>query len=166
VAPKPRRLRMLARLDDVPAPREHVASRPVAGDDGPALGRLAFAAYRGSIDDHGETEAQHVEDLTATLAGRYGRLLVPPSTLVEDGDARLAAAVLFTWWDAMPLLAFCITDPRRQGRGLATGLIAQAARALAAEGHRAMHLVVTDGNPARALYERLGFREAPVPLRP
>jgi GNAT superfamily N-acetyltransferase len=157
---------MLARLDDVPAPGVPVASRPVTDDDGPALGRLAFVAYRGSVDDHGDTEAQYVEDLTATLAGRYGRLLVPASTVVEDGDLGLSAGVIFTWWDALPLLAFCLTDPRRQGRGLATGLITQAARDLAAEGHDRMHLVVTDGNPARALYERLGFREAPVPLRP
>jgi GNAT superfamily N-acetyltransferase len=166
VARKPRRRRMLARLDEVPAPRAPVASRPVAGDDGPALGRLAFAAYRGSVDDRGETETEHVEDLTATLSGRYGRLMVPASTVVEDGDARLAAAALFTWWDELPLLAFCLTDPRRRGRGLATGLISHAARDLAAEGHREMHLVVTDGNPARALYERLGFRDAPVSLRP
>jgi GNAT superfamily N-acetyltransferase len=164
VAPKPRRRRMRARLDDVPQPPGAAAARPVARDDGPALGRLAFVAYRGSVDDHGETEAEHIEDLTATLAGRYGRLLVPASTVVEDGDA-LAAAAVFTWWDGMPLLAFCLTDPRRRGRGLATGLITHAARELAAEGHREMHLVVTDGNPARALYERLGFREAPIPLR-
>jgi GNAT superfamily N-acetyltransferase len=91
---------------------------------------------------------------------------VPASQVVEDGDAGLAAAVIFTWWDAMPLLAFCLTDPPRWGRGLATGLITQAARDLAAEGHDRIHLVVTDGNPARALYERLGFREAPVRLRP
>jgi GNAT superfamily N-acetyltransferase len=166
VAPKPRRRRMVARLDDVPQPLGPAASRPVARDDGPALGRLAFVAYRGSVDDHGETEAEHVEDLTATLAGRYGRLLVPASTVVEHGDAALAAAAVFTSWDGMPLLAFCLTDPRRRGRGLATGLITHAARELAAEGHREMHLVVTDGNPARALYERLGFREAPIPLRP
>jgi ribosomal protein S18 acetylase RimI-like enzyme len=26
-----------------------------------------------------------------------------------------------------------------------------------------MHLAVTETNPARALYERLGFREVPLP---
>ena len=48
---RPRRLRMLARLSDVPAAPAPLASRPVRADDGPALGRLAMAAYGGSVDD-------------------------------------------------------------------------------------------------------------------
>jgi hypothetical protein len=52
----PRRLRMLARLADVPAPPGPVASRPVRAGDGAALGLLAYAAYRGSVDDNGEDE--------------------------------------------------------------------------------------------------------------
>lgn len=156
---------MLARLTDVPAPTGPVAARPLGPEDGPALGRLAFAAYRGSVDDHGETEDEHVEDLTATLAGRYGRLLTPASAAVADADGALTAAVLFTWWDALPLLAFVLTHPHDRGRGLATGLIAHAARTLADDGHRQVQLVVTETNPARALYTRLGFREAPIPTR-
>jgi GNAT superfamily N-acetyltransferase len=160
----PRRLRMLARLSDVPAAPAPPASRPVRAEDGPALGHLAMAAYSGGVDDPGEPEAWHVEDLTAALAGRYGRLLTPVSAVVDD-DHGLAAATLFTWWDELPFLAFCLTHPERQGRGIATGLIAHAARTLAAEGHREVHLAVTETNPARALYERLGFREAPIPTR-
>jgi len=155
---------MLARLSDVPAPRGAPASRPVRADDGPALGRLALAAYAGGVDDPGEPEDWHVEDLTAALAGRYGRLLTAVSAVV-DADGSLAAAALFTWWDELPFLAFCLTHPERQGRGLATGLITHAARTLAAEGHREIHLAVTETNPARGLYERLGFREAPIPTR-
>lgn len=161
---RPRRLRMLARLADVPAAPAPVASRPVRGDDGPALGRLAMAAYGGGVDDPHQPEAWHVEDLTAALAGRYGRLLTSVSAVV-DADDGLAATTLFTWWDELPFLAFCLTHPDRQGRGLATGLIGQAAQALAAAGHRQVHLVVTETNPARALYERLGFREVPIPTR-
>ena len=156
------RLRMVARLADVPAPPGPVASRPVREDDGTALGLLAYAAYRGSVDDNGEHEAWHVADLTAALVGEYGRFLEPVSRAVPDDD-RLAAAAIFTWWDEMPLLAFCLTDPEHRGRGLATRLITHAARELAADGYDAMHLAVTVGNPARALYERLGFREQPVP---
>jgi ribosomal protein S18 acetylase RimI-like enzyme len=154
---------MLARLADVPAPAP-VASRPVRDDDGPALGRLAMAAYGGSVDDPNQPEAWHVEDLTAALAGRYGRLLTPVSAVV-DADDGLEAAALFTWWDDLPFLAFCLTRPDRQGRGIATGLITHAARTLEADGHREVQLAVTQTNPARALYERLGFREAPIPTR-
>jgi GNAT superfamily N-acetyltransferase len=160
----PRRLRMLARLADVPPPPGPVASRAVRAGDGTALGVLAYAAYRGSVDDNGEHEAWHVADLTAALEGEYGRLMTPVSRAVPAGDALVAAAI-FTWWDDLPLLAFCLTHPDHRGQGLATRLIAHAARELAADGHDAMHLAVTETNPARALYERLGFREAPVPIR-
>ncbi|HEX6699058.1 MAG TPA: GNAT family N-acetyltransferase [Solirubrobacteraceae bacterium] len=158
----PRRLRMLARLADVPPPPGPVASRPVRAGDGTALGLLAYAAYRGSVDDNGEHEAWHVADLTSALEDEYGRLLTPVSRAVPAADALIAAAV-FTWWDDLPLLAFCLTHPDHQGRGLATRLVTHAARELAAEGHEAMHLAVTETNPARALYERLGFRETPLP---
>ena len=155
---------MVARLADVPPPPGPVASRPVRPGDGTALGLLAYAAYRGSVDDNGEHEAWHVADLTAALEDEYGRLMTPVSRAVPAGDALVAAAI-FTWWDDLPLLAFCLTHPDHRGQGLATRLIAHAARELAADGHDAMHLAVTETNPARALYERLGFREAPVPIR-
>jgi GNAT superfamily N-acetyltransferase len=158
----PRRLRMLARLADVPAPPGPIASRPVREGDGPALGVLAYAAYHGSVDDNGQHEAWHVADLTSALEDEYGRLMTPVSRAVPDGN-ELVAATLFTWWYDLPLLAFCLTHPDHQGRGLATRLVTRAARELAAEGHEAMHLAVTATNPARALYERLGFREAPRP---
>ncbi len=158
----PRRLRMLARLADVPEPPGPVASRPVRASDGTALGLLAYAAYRGSVDDNGEHEAWHVADLTSALEDEYGRLMTPVSRTVPAGNELVAAAV-FTWWYDLPLLAFCLTHPDHQGRGLATRLVTHAARELAAEGHEAMHLAVTETNPARALYERLGFRETPLP---
>jgi GNAT superfamily N-acetyltransferase len=158
----PRRLRMIARLADVPPPPGPIRSRPVSAGDGTALGLLAYAAYRGSVDDNGEHEAWHVADLTSALQDEYGRLLTPVSKTVPAGDELIAAAV-FTWWDDLPLLAFCLTHPDHQRRGLATRLVTHAARELAAEGHEAMHLAVTETNPARALYERLGFRETPLP---
>jgi GNAT superfamily N-acetyltransferase len=125
--------------------------------DGRALGLLADAADRGTIDDHGETEDEHVEELTATLGGRYGRLLVPATHVVTHANGTLVAAALFTRRDELPFLAFCLTHPHSQGRGLATGLIARGAKELAAEGDREIHLAVSEGNRAVTLYQRLGF---------
>jgi GNAT superfamily N-acetyltransferase len=155
---------MLARLADVPPPPGPIRSRPVRAGDGPALGLLAHAAYRGSVDDNGEHEAWHVADLTSALDGEYGRLLTPLSKAVPAADELIATA-LITWWDDLPLLAFCLTHPDHQRRGLATRLITHAARELAADGHEEMHLAVTETNPARALYERLGFRQTPRATR-
>jgi GNAT superfamily N-acetyltransferase len=153
---------MLARLADVPPPPGPIRSRPVRAGDGTALGLLAYAAYRGSVDDNGEHEAWHVADLTSALEDEYGRLLTPVSKAVPAGNA-LVAAALFSWWYDLPLLAFCLTHPDHRGRGLATRLVTHAAHDLASEGHETMHLAVTESNPARALYERLGFRETPLP---
>ncbi len=89
--------------------------------DGRALGLLAYAACRGTIDDHGESVDEHVEELTATLGGHYGRLLVPATRVVTHANGTLVAAALFTWRDELPFLAFCLTHPHSQGRGLATG---------------------------------------------
>ena len=162
----PRRLRMLAALaavpEALPLPEGLAAPRAVRRDDLRALGRLAFRAYRGSVDDHGESEAWHREDLRAALDGRYGSYM-DVGRVVEDGAGDLVAAALFTWHADLPLLAFCLTDPAWRGRGVATHLIATCARALEAAGHREMHLAVTDGNPAQALYARLGFHVVPIP---
>jgi hypothetical protein len=83
--------------------------------DGRALGLLADAADRGTIDDHGETEDEHVEELTATLGGRYGRLLVPATHVVTHANGTLVAAALFTRRDELPFLAFCLTPRTRRG---------------------------------------------------
>jgi ribosomal protein S18 acetylase RimI-like enzyme len=160
---------MLAALAAIPPPPalpDGVGpARALRAGDAPALGRLAFDAYRGSVDDDGQDEAWHREDMEGTLAGRYGELLGHSRVIAVAQDGPLAAAVLLTWHERLALLAFCLTDPAWRGRGLASHLIATSARALEADGHREMHLAVTDGNPAQALYQRLGFRVVPVPGR-
>lgn len=51
--------------------------------------------------------------------------------------------------------------PEFKGRGLARLCVAASMQALAAGGRREFDLFVTETNtPARALYERLGFRAA------
>jgi hypothetical protein len=92
MADAPRRLRMLAQIADLPAPPPTVASRAVLATDGRALGLLAFAAYHGTIDDHGESKEEHVKELTASVRGRYGRLLLPASRVVAQANGRLVAA--------------------------------------------------------------------------
>lgn len=159
------RTRMLADLSAVPRPAIETGSRQVEETDARALGLLAFAAYRGTVDDEGESPDEQVAEMAATLAGRYGPLMTPSSRLIESGTRAAVAAVVVTWWDGLPFLAFCMTHPDAQRRGIGRDLIGEAAHALAAQGHRQVHLAVTRANPALNLYRRLGFREAPVPAR-
>ena len=47
--------------------------------------------------------------------------------------------------------------PRHQGRGLGRVLLQRAAAGARAAGYPTLGLVVSDGNPARAAYEAVGF---------
>ena len=154
---------MLAELGDVPAVPPPRDVRAVTASDAPALGQLASAAYRGTVDDEGETLDEHVSEMEATLAGRYGPWLASASRLVQPPQQPVTTAVLVTLWDDLPFLAFCLTRPDAQRRGLAAALISEAARSLEAAGHLQVHLAVSRANPAVRLYERLGFREVPRP---
>lgn len=49
-------------------------------------------------------------------------------------------------------------DPQFAGRGIGAALLGQAQWLLARDGFRTLGLVVSQGNPARRLYERSGFR--------
>ena len=55
------------------------------------------------------------------------------------------------------LLAFALVLPAWQRQGVGSALIARSARALLARGSEHWTLAVTQGNPARRLYARMGF---------
>lgn len=129
--------------------------RQIAPNDGPALGRLMAVAYRGTVDDHGEDEAWHCDEAEEALAGRFGAVIWEASFVAVGDD--FAGASLVTDRGAHLLLAFALVVPRWQRRGLGGSLIARSAQALIGIGEKEWTLAVTDGNPARRLYERLGF---------
>ncbi len=140
-------------------------ARPPTPDDATALAHLMLDAYRDTIDDDGES----LDDARATVqqlfAGDFGDLLWPVSEVVERAG-RVVAATLLTRWQGHPFVAFTMTAPLHQGRGLARAGLLRAINRLAADGRTTVRLVVTQGNaPAERLYERLGFRpEAQPPL--
>jgi GNAT superfamily N-acetyltransferase len=134
--------------------------RPVRPEDASALGVLMERAFRGTIDDEGETLEQFVGEMRETLRGKYGPFVFEASFCVEAPDTgKLVAASLVTIWNELPLLAFSATDPEFQGKGLGTALIERSIFRMKELGYRELHLGVTDGNaPAQRLYAKLGFR--------
>ena len=68
--------------------------------------------------------------------------------------------------DNVPLLAFAMTEPACQGRGIGQLLIEESIHGLDAAGMKELHLTVTRSNPAVALYQRLGFVVVPPPAQP
>lgn len=151
-----RRLKMVARLGpQVVADADGV--RGAGPSDREALAALLLAAYRGTIDDDGETAEEALAEIDRTLGGDYGPYLEHCSFLVEAED-RAVAASLITRWAEAPLVAFVMVDPAFQCRGLGELVLRRSMAALWARGEVELALFVTDGNtPAQRLYDRLGF---------
>lgn len=138
------------------------AARPPAPADLEALAQLVLDAYQGTIDDEGET----LEDAQATIAqlfgGEFGTLLWACSEVVQH-DGRLVAATMITLYAGAPFVAFTMTHPAWQRRGLARAGLQRAMARLAAGDETLLRLVVSEGNPAEQLYASLGFVRCPDP---
>jgi ribosomal protein S18 acetylase RimI-like enzyme len=133
--------------------------REVALEDADALGRLFLEAYRGTVDDEGETLDGSVAEVRDTLAGKYGAFLGSCSFVIEDRSAPVCAT-LVTLWEGRPLLAYMVTHPDQQRRGMGTFLIKRSVNTLQAQGYEELELFVTRANQsAIRIYERLGFRD-------
>lgn len=154
------RLRWKAPLVAPAAPRD-LCLRVVGSDDDEALGTLMSNAYRGTIDDEGETPEETLAQAHATFAGSWGPLIERASLVaVHGGDV---VAMVITVRDAQhamaPLIAFALTDPMWQRQGIGSWLIRESVCRLSSLGINELHLAVTRGSPAQRLYERLGFEE-------
>jgi GNAT superfamily N-acetyltransferase len=144
--------------------RQEVAAswecRPVRESDRQDLAILLYSAFRGTIDDEGETFSDALAEIERTFAGAYGDLLFGCSFVIERGEF-LASACLIVRSDphSTPLVAFSMTRPDAQRQGLARFLLQRSIDELLDRGHEQLTLIVTEGNvPAQCLYASLGFR--------
>ncbi|MEW9533350.1 GNAT family N-acetyltransferase [Microbispora sp. NPDC049125] len=117
------------------------------------------AAYPPGHPDHhprDEAKALH-EELAPLLGGRIIGRLLPCSVLAVDRGDEVVAGVLITDRDGTPWVPEVFRHPARSPRGLGGLLLAGAQARAVADGLTTLGLAVTEGNPARRLYERLGF---------
>jgi hypothetical protein len=154
---KPRRL-MEASLQPLVAMRSiTLPIRRLEASDAGALAALMLDAYRGTIDDEGES----LEGASTEVARVFeAEMIWPASFCVPSPDASegLLCASLVMLHKGKPLLAFTMTAARAKRRGLARSLIVESMHALTDLGFDKLLLVVTRGNtPAEELYESLGF---------
>ncbi|MFI6155206.1 GNAT family N-acetyltransferase [Kitasatospora sp. NPDC051170] len=134
--------------------------RAVPSDRAPeellAAWRAAFAP--GHVDHFPGDDAQAVaERIGPLLAGKVIGPLLPSSLLAVDAEDRVIAGLTLTDRDGRPWVADVFRDPGRGYRGLGGDLLRLAIADLAARGGEHLTLVVTEGNPARGVYEQLGF---------
>jgi GNAT superfamily N-acetyltransferase len=139
-----------------------VSVRELSPDDAEALGSLFYQGFRESPDDECETPDEARTLVDETLAGRWGDPLWDGCLIAHAGEEAVAATIVVAdaAHDRLPLLAFAVTDPGWQRRGISASLIVSSVRALHERNVRELHLAVLPGSPAISLYERLGFVEA------
>jgi GNAT superfamily N-acetyltransferase len=131
----------------------------------PDVARLMVDGYRGTIDFEGETDDDALEELEGAVAGANGPPLREAWLLSRTPEGTAASAICCIRWRGMPFISYVFTAADQKGRGYAGALIRHAAAALVEGGESELVLFVTVGNPARTLYERLGFVEAEEPER-
>jgi ribosomal protein S18 acetylase RimI-like enzyme len=123
-------------------PPEHPDHEPADADPAAAARTLLQYVRGESIGPWIAGASLHVTD----PAGRVvGVLLVNESVATEA-------------FAAGPFVTDVCVDPVAAGHGIGTALLAGCARRLAEMGWATLTLVVTVGNPAQRVYERLGFR--------
>lgn len=129
---------------------------PVAADAA-AVAHLMFSAYAGTIDQEEETLEESLAETQKTFAGGYGNFMASASRVIHVSNT-LVSATLLTRWQDRPFVAFSLTLPDYQRRGLARACLLSAMEHLSGSGETELRLVVTLANaPARSLYESLGF---------
>ncbi|WP_203886987.1 GNAT family N-acetyltransferase [Planotetraspora kaengkrachanensis] len=117
------------------------------------------AAYPPDHPDHEPRDEAHTlsEHLVPLLRGEVVGDLLPCSRLAVDADDTVVGGVLVNDWRGTPLVSDIARHPAGSPAGLGSALLATVMDAAAADGHSAMDLAVTHANPARRVYERLGF---------
>ena len=128
------------------------------------LAALSVRAYPpGHPDHHATTVAGAAAELRRLLDGtEVGGFMPAPSRLaIRDGRVVAVALVNRIPGDPAsggPWGTELFREPGPDGAGLGGILLRRALAVLAAAGEASLGLAVTEGNPARSLYERTGFR--------
>jgi len=152
--------RLLTR-DDCAMPPE--SGRALHESDTLPLAKLMLDAYRGTIDDEGESLDDAIGVVKSLFKGVFGVLDTGASVVFAE-KGNLLAATIVTHHEDHPLVAFSMTHPTATRRGLARRGLRHAIGQLARSGCRDLRLVVTSGNlAAEALYASEGFAVVPVP---
>ena len=125
-----------------------------------SLAALMVDAYDGTVDwEDGDDEAVAETELRATLEGKYGTFLSAASGVIVDEVGKPISALFVSNLEGLATILFVCTAKNAGGRGMASKLIRNAGYRLNEMGIEEVSLFVSEENPARSLYEKLGFTE-------
>ena len=129
--------------------------------DAEALAQLMLFAYRGTIDDDGETIEDARAEIAAFLNGERGGPPLPNLSRLAFIDEQLVGACLISYWADrnMPIIGYVLTHPNWKQRGLGRLLLNNALSALREEGYQEVRAMITTGNiPSERLLGGAGFQ--------
>lgn len=122
------------------------------------LAQLMVDAYKGTTDwEEGDDESVAAAEIQKTLDGDYGTFLESASGVIADSNGRPISALFTSVLNGNATVLFVFTAKQHAGLGHASRLIRNAAFELISEGFETIELYVSEENPAKRLYERLGF---------
>jgi hypothetical protein len=149
------RLTQLADIDlsGIPVRPDSLVVRHVDREDHEALSHLMIDAYKGSVDDEGES----IEDARAAIDHYFETIVWPHSFVIADSDLPVAMSMVVIV-DGVHYIDPVATTATRKGLGHGRIAVATSLRSLAASGITEVGAVITDGNtPSERLFTRLGF---------
>jgi ribosomal protein S18 acetylase RimI-like enzyme len=139
--------------------------RQLIDSDGEALGRLWWSGF----GPHGQDGCAGVtagrDEARKTSAGKWGPMIWEASVVAVLQQTVRAASVVVRdeAHQMLPLLAFVVTDPEHQRRGLGRCVVAETLWRMDALGEGELHRAVSPRNHASRLYHRHGFRQGAMP---
>jgi predicted N-acetyltransferase YhbS len=118
-----------------------------------ALAALLLDAYRGSVDDEGETQREAVEAMSDFL-----EMHIPEYSVVVRDGADYVAFSFVVLVNGVHYIDPVVTAARRKRQGLGSLAVSLCLDRLRAGGVREVGAVITDGNkPSERLFATLGF---------
>jgi len=137
--------------------------RQVFDNDAVRLAQLEQAAFPA---DHVDHKSCHLAELVQVSNARlhdFERPLMSESSLAFDRDRPVASVLVQSVRRVNemegPWVTSLARDPDVEYIGVGAALLTSVLRQLGRQGHRMVYVSVTEGNPARSIYERLGFTE-------
>jgi ribosomal protein S18 acetylase RimI-like enzyme len=126
------------------------------------IGLVRSAYPPGHPDEELGSDDDIVRDIRRALDGDRLGVLMDMSALAFDGDRPVGLVMVNRVPGAPPTGGPWVTDlcrdPDRRYAGLGRALLIRVLHLAQAAGESSVSLAVTEGNPARRLYESLGFR--------
>ncbi len=122
------------------------------------LAELMLEAYRGTIDDEGESLADAELEIKDYLANNP---LLDQSLIVENNSSYTSAClVTYLTKQQAPLIAYIMTRPESKRNGHARSILRFALTQLKKAGYQRVLAGITQGNlPSESLFLSLGFKQ-------